>query len=401
MSGIFICYRREDSIAYAGRLFDQLADKFGKERIFMDIDTMRVGLDFVEQIENAVQSCDVLIAVIGKTWVNIQDEEGKRRLDNPEDLVRVEIHAALERNIPVVPLLVGGAGMPKASELPDAIAKLARRQAMKMSDERFRADATRLIEQIDGYVTVAESEPPSKRKPPPYSPPPPPSEPEPTIPEGMVFIPKGPFLYGEERIQEDIPYDYFIDIYPVTNDHYKKFMFANGYGCQNYWSEEGLAWKQKNQVHCPEYWTDPKWNKGDHPVIGVSYFEAEAYASWAGKRLPTGQEWEKAARGTDGREYPWGNVFDTTKCNSQESGIAGTTAVTSYPKGISPFGCFDMAGNAWEWCASWFEQSPNRRFIRGGSWNSTLRLLLSSDRTKDIKDPRGCNLGFRLVQDAP
>lgn len=122
MSGIFISYRREDSIAYAGRLSDLLIERFGEDRIFMGIDTMKVGLDFVEQNENAVQSCDVLIAVIGKTWVNIQDEEGKRRLDNPEDLVRVEIPAALERNIPVVPLLVGGAGMPKASELPDAIA---------------------------------------------------------------------------------------------------------------------------------------------------------------------------------------------------------------------------------------------------------------------------------------
>ena len=116
MSGIFISYRREDSIAYAGRLFDRLADCFGEERIFMDIDTMKVGLDFVEQIEEAVQSCDVLIAVIGKGWANIQDEEGHRRLDNPEDFVRVEIQAALERDIPVVPLLVGGAGMPKATD---------------------------------------------------------------------------------------------------------------------------------------------------------------------------------------------------------------------------------------------------------------------------------------------
>ena len=158
MSGIFISYRREDSLPYAGRLFDRLADRFGEKQIFMDIDTMKVGLDFVEQIQNAVQSCDVLIAVIGKTWVNIQDEERHRRLDNPEDFVRVEIQAALARNIPVVPLLVGGAGMPKASDLPDPIAKLTRRHAMKMSDERFRADATRLIEQIQEYMTEETAE---------------------------------------------------------------------------------------------------------------------------------------------------------------------------------------------------------------------------------------------------
>ncbi|MCA9423151.1 MAG: TIR domain-containing protein [Nitrospira sp.] len=223
MSGIFISYRREDSIAYAGRLSDLLIDRFGEERIFMDIDTMKVGLDFVEQIEKAVQSCHVLIAVIGKTWVNIQDEEGKRRLDNPEDFVRVEIQTALERNILVIPLLVGGAGMPKATDLPDPIAKLARRHAMNMSDERFRADATRLIEQISEYVTKAESEPP-----------PPPPKLEPTIPEGMVLIPKGAFLYGEKCVREDMPYDYYMDIYPVTNDQYKAFMLANGYASKNY-----------------------------------------------------------------------------------------------------------------------------------------------------------------------
>ncbi|MEO8324953.1 MAG: SUMF1/EgtB/PvdO family nonheme iron enzyme [Nitrospirota bacterium] len=384
MSGIFISYRREDSIAYAGRLFDRLADRFGEEQIFMDIDTMRVGLDFVEQIENAVQSCDVLIAVIGKTWVNKQDEEGHRRLDNPEDLVRVEIHAALERNIPVVPLLVGGAGMPKASELPDAIAKLARRQAMKMSDERFRADATRLIDQIQKYMTEETTEISTEAK----------------APEGMVLIPQGPFLYGEERVREDIPYDYYRVIYPVTNEQYKAFMLANGYGLQKFWSEEGWAWKQENQVNSPKHWTESIWNKADHPVVGVSYYEAEAYAAWAGKRLPMEEEWEKAARGTDGREYPWGNDFDTTKCNSGKSGIKSTTLVTKYKKGISPFGCFDMAGNVWEWCATWLDQSNSQRVLRGGSWFNIPVFLRTSFRDGNPTDFRKFLLGFRLAQDA-
>jgi formylglycine-generating enzyme required for sulfatase activity len=400
MSGIFISYRREDSIAYAGRLFDRLADRFGVDRIFMDIDTMKVGLDFVEQIEEAVQSCDVLIAVIGKTWVNIQDEEGHRRLDNPEDFVRVEIQAALARNIPVVPLLVGGAGMPKARDLPDPIAKLTRRHAMKMSDERFRDDATRLIEQIGEYVRETEFEPLPESESLPYSPSPPPP-PEPTIPEGMVLIPKGPFLYGEGRVREDIPYDYYMTIYPVTNDHYKVFMLANGYGSQNYWSEEGWAWKKENQVNQPNYWTDPEWNKADHPVVGVSYYEAEAYASWAGKHLPTEQEWEKAARGTDGREYPWGNDFDKSKCNSEESGIDATTPVTKYAKGISPSGCFDMAGNVHEWCASWYSQSRNLRVIRGGSWSNRPGYLRASTRDWYTADTRYNDIGCRLAQGTP
>jgi formylglycine-generating enzyme required for sulfatase activity len=434
MSSIFISYRREDSIAYAGRLFDRLADRFGEERIFMDIDTMKVGLDFVEQIENAVQSCSVLIAVIGKTWVNIQDEEGHRRLDNPEDFVRVEIQAALERNIPVVPLLVGGAGMPKARDLPDPIAKLTRRHAMKMSDERFRADATRLVEQITDYLPseLGLSEPSFR------------SDrikdqemetisPEETIPitksrsgsksrirstsagkarsisggqnvqvpEGMVLISRGPFLYGEKRVREDVPYDYYMGIYPVRNDQFKKFILANGYAGQAYWSEAGWVWRQENQVNRPEYWTDTKWNKADHPVVGVSYYEAEAYATWAGKRLPTEKEWEKAARGADGREYPWGDVFVKTKCNSEESGIDATTPVMKYPKSISPFGCYDMAGNVWEWCASWYDQSNTQRVIRGGSWGNYSKILRSPNRGWDNPDYRYDAIGFRLALGTP
>lgn len=157
MSLIFISHRRESGSAYAGRLYDRLADHFGETQIFMDVDNIRVGLDFVEQIEKAVQECDVLIVVIGKAWLTTKDEEGTRRLDNPSDFVRVEIQAGLGRNIPVVPLLMGGARMPKASELPDALAKLARRHAMKMSDERFRADMARLIEHISEYVSGAGS----------------------------------------------------------------------------------------------------------------------------------------------------------------------------------------------------------------------------------------------------
>ena len=217
--------------------------------------------------------------------------------------------------------------MPKASDLPDPIAKLARRHAMKMSDERFRADANRLIEQIQEFVTEKSAEGSSEAE----------------APEGMVHIPKGPFLYGAERTREDVPYDYYMDIYPVTNDQFKKFMLANGYGIQNDRSEEGWVWKQENQVNRPMYWNDPKWNKADHPVVGVSYYEAEAYATWAGQRLPTEQEWEKAARGTDGRGYPWGNVFDKTKCNSKETGIGVTTPVTKFTIGIGPSGCCDIS----------------------------------------------------------
>jgi hypothetical protein len=115
MSRIFISYRRDDSAGYAGRLYDRLAAHFEPENVFMDIDAIEPGLDFVEVIEQAVGSCDVLIALIGKQWLAIKDGQGRRRLENPEDFVRLEIKTALDRNIRVIPALVGGAAMPNSA----------------------------------------------------------------------------------------------------------------------------------------------------------------------------------------------------------------------------------------------------------------------------------------------
>ncbi|MCA9448342.1 MAG: SUMF1/EgtB/PvdO family nonheme iron enzyme, partial [Candidatus Omnitrophica bacterium] len=125
-------------------------------------------------------------------------------------------------------------------------------------------------------------------------------------PEGMVRIPKGPFLYGDEKREVTINHDYYMDVYPVTNGAYRKFIEGSGYENQTYWSEEGWQWRTSETITKPRFWDDERFNGPDQPVVGVSYYEAEAYAKWAGKRLPTEQEWEKAARGTDGRKYPWG-----------------------------------------------------------------------------------------------
>ncbi len=414
MSGIFISYRREDSIAYAGRLYDHLAAQFGEERIFMDIDTMKLGRSFVKQLEDAVSACDVLIAVIGENWLTVSDEEGHRRIDNPRDFVRIEIKTALERDIPVIPLFVGGAMIPKATSLPDDLENFAERHGMEINDTRFRADATRLIEQITEYVTgtATKGQPISAPKGKPRSKPKGKSastpkskitatpKGKPAIPEGMVLIPKGPFLYGERKKKISINHDYYMDMYPMTNKAYKKFIGAGGYKTQKYWSDEGWTWKENDHVNRPEFWTDSIWNQADHPVVGVSYYEAEAYASWAGKRLPTEQEWEKAARGTDGRKYPWGNAFDTTKCNSGGGCFDATTPVTTYPKGISPSGCFDMAGNVWEWCASWYDADKDTRVLRGGSWYTHPSNLRSAYRYRYAPTLRGAFHGVRCAQDA-
>jgi hypothetical protein len=156
MSGqIFISYRRDDSSAWAGRLRDCLSrhfDSFMNDwdiQIFMDVYTIDPGVDFVEAIEESVGSCKVLLVVMGKGWLISSDEEGGRRLDNPEDSVRIEIVTALKRGIRVIPVLVDGASMPRSRDLPDDLKLLTRRNAVEVSHNRFRADSEQLIAAVE------------------------------------------------------------------------------------------------------------------------------------------------------------------------------------------------------------------------------------------------------------
>jgi formylglycine-generating enzyme required for sulfatase activity len=164
MSGkIFINYRREDSSAWAGRLSDHLSAHFPQSQIFMDVD-MDLGINFVEEIERNVGSCDVLIAVIGKHWLISTGEKRRRRLGNPNDFVRLEIATALKRNIRVIPVLVDGASMPPSGQLPEDLKQLALRNALNVSHERFRADAERLIGGVGRALESARLEQQHKRE---------------------------------------------------------------------------------------------------------------------------------------------------------------------------------------------------------------------------------------------
>lgn len=153
---IFISYRRADSAGYAGRIYDRLMAHFGKDAVFMDVDTIEAGLDFVVVLQNAVQSCDVLVALIGRQWIHIKDENGERRLDNPEDFVRIEIAAALDRDIRVIPVLVDGTSMPNSTELPGNLKPLTRRNALQVNHHSFNADVHRLISQLELALKAAE-----------------------------------------------------------------------------------------------------------------------------------------------------------------------------------------------------------------------------------------------------
>ena len=202
---------------------------------------------------------------------------------------------------------------------------------------------------------------------------------------------------------------FFIGQYPVTNAQYQRFVEAGGYDKRNHWSDEGWQRKQEKKWTEPELWHDHEWNQPDQPVVGVSWYEAEAYARWAGMRLPTEMEWEKAARGIDGRNYPWGNEFDSSKCNSKEANLEGTSPVGQFPQGASPHGALDMAGNVWEWTADWYDAyrgsvyklerfGTTYKVLRGGSWFDGADAVRTTTRNSASPEFSFSTIGFRCAK---
>src|ERR1043166_5731565 len=145
---IFINYRRDDSIGTAGRLHDRLVQAFGRKNLFMDVDTIPAGVDFVEHLNTQVAKCDVFLAVIGPRWLDAKDDSGLRRIDNPDDFVTIEIAAALARDVPVIPVLVDGAQIPRADDLPEHLKPLVRRNAVEVRNAQFGRDAEALAAKI-------------------------------------------------------------------------------------------------------------------------------------------------------------------------------------------------------------------------------------------------------------
>ena len=189
---------------------------------------------------------------------------------------------------------------------------------------------------------------------------------------------------------------YYLDKYPVTNRDYGLFIKAGGYRDSKYWDDEGWEFVQDRQLKHPRLWqTDRYFMEKDQPVVGVSWYEAEAYARWTGKHLPTEEYWEKAARGDDGRLYPWGDEEpDENRCNFARN-VGRTTPVGKYHKGRSSFGAYDMVGNVWEWCDS---EWSDRKIIRGGSWDSDPQGLRGSNRGRGVAGSGSDVIGFRCAR---
>ncbi len=217
----------------------------------------------------------------------------------------------------------------------------------------------------------------------------------------MVKIPKGKLLFKHDQKEISIAL-YEIGIFPVTNQEYAKFI-KEGYKEEKYWRKYGgWEWKLEYNIENPRYWDHPVFNGPIKPVVGVSFYEAGAYCEWlSGKtglnyRLPNEKEWEKAARGTDGRRYPWGNDFDKNKCNTIESGRKKTNDVNLFTNGRSPFGCYDMEGNVWEWTSTIINDF---HVMRGGSWRVNLNTTLTTRNNKSIPEDQDNVNGFRISRD--
>lgn len=239
---------------------------------------------------------------------------------------------------------------------------------------------------------------------------------------------------GDNRMREAMPQHrqevgaFAIARYPVTNGEYGEFIVAGGYETEAYWTGMGWKWQRGRlgEKAEPYFWHEPRLNGARYPVVGVSWYEAVAFCNWmsardhATYRLPTEREWEYAARGADrARNFPWGDTFERGRANTAEAGFGGTTPVTHFPAGISPFGVWDMAGNVFEWTlskwgSSWKElqfvypyrpesgcedaEGSGARVMRGGSWFNSSQEALCAHRARYLAGSRGSSIGFRVVR---
>ena len=240
----------------------------------------------------------------------------------------------------------------------------------------------------------------------------------------LIRIPGGDFLMGTDeadaqriaqqygwratRFQDECPQhtvhldSYYICEYPVTVAQYARYL------------------EDTDEVP-PQCWDDPRFKESSHPVVGVAHYDAEAYASWAGLRLPTEAEWEKAARGNDGRRWPWGNEWDPQRANTRETGVGHPTPVDHYTDAgnVSPYGVCDMVGNVWEWCQDryaddFYTFSPQsnpictkpivhydaHNVLRGGSWYSIAERARCAARYDRFPQMHRRHIGFRCARDA-
>ena len=433
----FISYRREDAPTAAHVICDRLVARFGAEHVFFDVDSIPLGCDFHRFLTEQVHACQVLVSVIGRRWLDIADEQGRRRLDQDEDFVRIEIQTALERNIPVVPVLVEGASMPRANQLPDDLRPLARRNAAEVRPgAMFHQQLESLVQKLEQTLESLSVSPALVRAAPvrPSSPAAAPASTPVSAPASapaadqvttnrlgmqLAAIPAGRFQMGSPdnepgrrdnegpQHEVELTRGFYLGVYPVTQDEYQQVVGSN-----------------------PSRFT----GDGRRPVEQVTWFDTVAFcnrlsereqlapfyaidgeqvriAGGNGYRLPTEAEWEYACRA--GTTTRWWFGDDESRL-SEFAWYGANSGGTTHPVGEKPanaWGLHDLHGNVWEWCGDWFgayssgrvidptgPQSGEGRVLRGGSWDYVPRYCRGAFRISGRPVDRDEFLGFRAAR---
>jgi formylglycine-generating enzyme required for sulfatase activity len=327
-------------------------------KVWIVPESIQPGEKFAEAISRGLKESEIFVVLLSQNAVSSQ-------------WVRLESDAAIDRStkgkLQFIPLEF------ERVELPVLWNAYQRIDFVADYDVGLSALLTRLAG-IDKVTEDLESDNDSTNE----------DDPKPPVdPKELVHIEAGSFLYGENKRELSLP-EFWIARTLVTNAEYADFVKSSNHQPPAHWAN--LTSSALKEI-------------ADHPVVYVTWHDATAYANWAGKELPTEQEWEKAARGTDGRDYPWGNEIPTPgRCNIGFY-IGSTTPVGEYsPQGDSPYGCVDMAGNVWEWTNSWYDESHTSRVLRGGAFRYLEKHAKSTYR--DQGDPTKCdsNTGFRIVE---
>jgi formylglycine-generating enzyme required for sulfatase activity len=413
---IFISYRRDDSAGHAGRVHDRLEREFGRDLLFMDVDAIPLGVNFVKVLEDQVTNCDVLLAIIGPGWLDARDDDGKRRLDNPHDYIRIEIAVALKREIPVIPILLEGVRLPKAHQLPDNLKDLVLRNGLDVRHASFHNDMDRLVRGLRGRESAQQPTPAT-----------------PTVvdrmhaegrvkfdarivhgalegwflpgngkvewfqdceggPE-MVVIPAGSFVMGspEEEPQRKtlespqhnvtIAKPFAIARCAVTRAQFTAFVNSAGHKTES----GAVVWKGSKWKDDPKAsWCDPRFAQDDnHPVVCVSWNDVKAYVAWLSSqthcdyRLPTEAEWEYCCRAGSTSPFWWGSSIAPTQANydgkfvyegggSKGEWRQATVAVNQFA--ANPWGLYQVHGNVWEWCEDVWHWDYNGAPADGSAW---------------------------------
>lgn len=418
MPRFFICYRRQDCVYAAQSLCLFLQSRFGKESVFIDVDSMPVGVDFRQHIRDTVTRCDAVLAIIGDKWLassSIVDGTEVRRLDDPLDFVRLEIAMALTAKVPVVPILVDGAPMPKESELPEDLRDLAYRNAAELRPgrdyavhlERLVSDLDRLVSGMSATGTTAiPSITPIAAL---------------SIDLQLAPIPAGEFLMGsadddatgylEERPRHRVVISkaFYFGLTPVT---YDQFVAVTGTKPSHYTDGRrpvaSVTW-----LEAIEFCNHLSQRDGLPPYYRITDGAEVFRKGGAGYRLPSEADWEYACRaGSTG--IRWFPEHELDRCAWHHGNAEGRTHRVGR-KDANPWGVHDILGNVWEWCwdrylENYYQQSPlvdpagpnvgRERVLRGGSFGDRATVLRSANRFQLAESSRLDNVGFRVAKDA-